>query len=175
MKLLQKFQQSEVIREVRGKQHQLTEDSSCRYSFVTEPGPFNFIEEENETDTKSPLGKRDRSRSCTVRSERAKENVGTGGGAFFANSHILSKIDESTKEEMGKGGGMGRRKSARLTLVDVNSGVAKPSPSQVADIWKELTLARCVCVCVWVCVWMCNSVKVSVHVCFIVNETTCLH
>jgi hypothetical protein len=138
VKLLQKFQQSEVIREVCGKQHQFTEDSSCRYSFVTEPGPFNFIEEPSLC--VSPLGKRDRSKSCVTRSYKAKENPRERvGGAFFANSHALMKISEDAEEDR-KGGG--RRKSPRLSVVDVNSGMLKPSPSQVAEIWKELTLAR---------------------------------
>ena len=129
-----------MIREVRGKQHQLTDNSSCRFSFVTEPGPFNFIEE-----TSSPLGKRERSSSCLVRGERSKENP-KGGGAdtFFANSHTLTKIHE---ESGGEGKGGWRRKSARLSVMDVNSGAIKPSPTRVAEIWKEVTLARFVCVC----------------------------
>ena len=77
-----------------------------------------------------------------MRSYKTKENPRERvGGAFFANSHALKKISEDTEEER-KGGG--KRKSPRLSVVDVNSGMIKLSPSQVAEIWKELTLARCV-------------------------------
>ena len=159
MKLLQKFQQSNVIREVRGKQPQLTADSNCRFSFVTEPGPFNFIEE-----TTSPLGKRDRSSTCTTRGVRSKENH-RGSGAFFANSHALIPGGRERLGEEGKG--VGPRKTARLALVDVNSGTIKPSPSQVAKIWKELTLARSVCLSKKI-MWGCFAlypVTTSVYVC----------
>ena len=143
VKLLQKFQQTNVIKEVRGKHHQFSEDSSRRYSFVTEPGPFNFVEEPSSVG--SPLGGRERSSSCSVmRREGVRESRrGTLRGSFFANAQALSKVEEREGEE---GGGKGKRKMARLTLVDINSGAGKPSPSQVAEIWKELTLTRCACV-----------------------------
>ena len=93
----------------------------------------------------SPLeGVRERSSSCSavVRGECAKENRrgANRGSTFFGNSHGLGKVEE--EEEDGGGGGKGKRKTPRLTLVDTNSGVGKPSPSQVAEIWKELTLTR---------------------------------
>ena len=151
MKLLQKFQQSYVIKEVRGKHHQFSEDSGRRYSFVTEPGPFNFIEEPSTVE--SPLGKRERSSSCSVaRGSGVRESQRRAvRGSFFMNSHALGKVEEVDGEGEGVGGGKGRRKTARLQLVDVNSGAVKPTPSQVADIWKELTLARCaLLLCVYV-------------------------
>jgi hypothetical protein len=139
VKLLQKFQQTYVIKEVRGKHHQFSEDSSRRYNFVTEPGPFNFVEEPSTVT--SPLGARERSSSCSavVRGECTRESRrgAIRGSTFFGNAHALSKVEED-----GGGGGKGKRKTARLTLVDTNSGAGKPSPSQVADIWKELTLTR---------------------------------
>ena len=142
MKLLQKFQQSDVIKEVRGKQQEFSQDNSCRYSFVTEPGPFNFVEETSAC--MSSLGKRERSTSCNVREERqpreGEEEEEEYGGVFFTNPHALTKVQEEADNERERKGV--RRKSARLALVDANSGTTKPSPSQVADIWKELTLAR---------------------------------
>ncbi|CAI8010200.1 DEP domain-containing protein 1B [Geodia barretti] len=141
VKLLQKFQQTNVIKEVRGKYHQFSEDSSRRYSFVTEPGPFNFVEEPSTVG--SPLGTRERSSSCSavVRGECTRESRrgAIRGSTFFGNAHALSKVEE---EEEDGAGGKGKRKKARLTLVDTNSGAGKPSPSQVAEIWKELTLTR---------------------------------
>ena len=141
MKLLQKFQQSDVIKEVCGKQQEFSQDNSCRYSFVTEPGPFNFVEETSAC--MSSLGKRERNTSCNVRGERQPregEEEEEYGGAFFTNPHALTKVQEEADNERERKGV--RRKSARLALVDANSGTTKPSPSQVADIWKELTLAR---------------------------------
>ena len=133
MKLLQKFLQSDVIKEVRGKQLHFSEDSGCRYSFVTEPGPFNFLEES----LTSPLGKRERGGK---KQKEAEESDGT----WFVNSYALAGAEERSEDE----GREGRRKSARLSLMDVNSrSTAKPSASKVAEIWKELTLARCVTVC----------------------------
>lgn len=56
---------------------------------------------------------------------------------------MLSKVEEEEDEEDGGGvGKKGKRKVPRLTLVEVNSGAGKPSPPQVAEIWKELTLTR---------------------------------
>ena len=74
--------------------------------------------------------------SCSTRGERLREGP-RRSGAVFTNSYALSKIDEDVED--GKGV---RKKSARLSVMDVNSGTTKPSPSQVADIWKELTLTR---------------------------------
>lgn len=56
---------------------------------------------------------------------------------MFTNSYALTKIDEDVEDGRGV-----RKKSARLSVMDVNSGTTKPTPSQVADIWKELTLTR---------------------------------
>ena len=48
LKLLQKFLESGVIEDAKGKDRRAFEDGSRLYRFVTSPNPLNFIEEEEE-------------------------------------------------------------------------------------------------------------------------------
>ena len=141
--LLEKFFQSDVIREVQGKkQYQFSEDGSCWYSFVTEPGPFNFVEKvkDGEENPTSPLGKRGRGGKKGKERKDEQEEEGT----CFVNEYA---VGGSEKVE-GKGL-ESRRKSARLSMMDTNSSsisscstMTQISPTKVAEVWKELTLAR---------------------------------
>lgn len=71
LKLLQKFLDCDVIRDVRGKLTKLDTEGSTLYCFVTEPGPLNFVEDMDTSQSTrscpgspirpmSPLGKHTR-------------------------------------------------------------------------------------------------------------------
>lgn len=123
-RLLQKFLESDVIVEVRGKVKKFSEEDSYLYQFVTEPGPLNFVEEKAaEEPAKSPLGKHPRTK------------LELYDGTLIANEYAFVKCNDSLKKP---------RRSAvnKLAVFDVNTQSTKLSPSQVAEVWKELTLAR---------------------------------
>lgn len=113
-KLLQKFLTSDVIEEVRkgktktndvieevrkGKTKNFTEADGNLYKFVTRPGPFNFVGDENSTPCKdkwrsfrpatpgTSLGKRKRRRG---------ENMAVGEGTCFSNEHASTSHDEES-------------------------------------------------------------------------------
>ena len=121
-KLLHKFLQSDVIEEVRGKLRKFNEDSGYLYRFVTEPGPFNFLEEEVPC---SPLGKRTRSYE----------------GTFITNEYAFMRPDSRDGSLDSK---RAKKSSvvSKLAVFDVNTQSTKLSPSVIAGVWKELTLAR---------------------------------
>ncbi len=94
-KLLQKFMSSNVIEEVRGKLREFKEDSCYLYRFVTQPGPFNFVGDENSTPhstpnrraagtTPSSLGKRRREKEASLEYD----------GTWFANDYASTSADE---------------------------------------------------------------------------------
>lgn len=121
-KLMQKFLESDVIQEVKGKLRKFDEDGSYLYRFVTVPGPLNFLD-----DPPSPLGKRERS------------------GASYDGTYITNEYAFMRGEE-GESPGQPKRPRnpviSKLCVFDVNSHSGSLSPSQVAGTWKELTLAR---------------------------------
>ena len=117
-KLLHKVLQSDVIEEVRGKLSQFSEDTGYLYRFVTEPGPFNFL----ESPRKSPLGK----------------HAPSYDGTCITNEYAFIKCDDG--EEVTK-----KARSSvvnKLAVFDVNSQTLKLSPQQLAGVWKEFTLSR---------------------------------
>ena len=117
-----------MIVEVRAKVRKFSEGDSYLYQFVTEPGPLNFVEEESEKTAeepaRSPLGKHPRTR------------LEPYDGTLIANEYAFVKCSESLAKQP--------RRSAtnKLAVFDVNTQSTKLSPSQVAEVWKELTLAR---------------------------------
>ncbi len=122
---------------MRGKNVAFEEDSTFLYKFVTEPGAFNFIEEEAELSRPlSPAGKREHSNSCFMDTE--------DGGACFTNEHACesdeSMIIGTPLKKSRSEGSLARH----LTLRDVNvqNSAEKLSPAQVAATWKEVTLFR---------------------------------
>ena len=137
VKLLQKFLSSDVITEVRDRLSHFEEDTTYLYKFVTEPGPFNFIEEKVELPRPlSPVGKRDRCNSLYMETEPT--------GACFTNEYafnnegmVISPLKKSRSEGC---------LSQPLGVRDVNiQDIRKTlSPAQVAETWKEVTLSRCV-------------------------------
>ena len=97
-KLLQKFMSSNVIEEVRGKLREFKEDPCYLYRFVTRPGPFNFVGDENSTPHTTPkkraaapipssLGKRKR---------RKDEIAPDFDGTWFANDYASTSADEES-------------------------------------------------------------------------------
>jgi len=136
VKLLQKFLSSQVITEVRGKGCEFEEDSNFLYKFVTEPGPFNFVEDP------SPSVKRGRANSLLL------EPPSSGfEGACFANEYATMSLGVSPVKP-----GISPLKKSRsencigkhLAVRDINTGQStKPlTQAQVAATWKEVTLAR---------------------------------
>ena len=117
-----------MIVEVRGKVRKFSEEDSYLYQFVTEPGPLNFVEEESEKaaeqSARSPLGKHPRTR------------LEPYDGTLIANEYAFVKCSASLAKQP--------RRSAtnKLAVFDVNTQSTKLSPSLVAEVWKELTLAR---------------------------------
>lgn len=104
-KLLQKFLASNVITEVRGKLRLFKPESCYLYRFVTEPGPFNFLDNEN-----TPL--RDRGEGGGVKSPTVTPSAALGkrkrearrelehglpdcDGTLFANEYASTSGDES--------------------------------------------------------------------------------
>ena len=118
---MQKFLESDVIKEVRGKLRKFNQDSAYLYQFVTEPGPLNFVDV-----PLSPLGKH----------RRGDDNY---DGTCITNEYAFMRSD------VGEGGQAKRHRSSvagKLTVIDANTQGTRFSPSQVASVWKELTLAR---------------------------------
>lgn len=121
-RLMQKFLESDVIREVSGKVTRFQED--LLYQFVMEPGPLNFVEEHVRSPT---LGKRGREY----------------GGTCFTNEYAFLRCENESSVGVKQA-----RRSAKLTVFDVNSKSSKLPAVVVAQVWKELTLARSVsCTC----------------------------
>ena len=119
---MQKFLESDVIKEARGKLRKFDLDSAHLYQFVTEPGPLNFVE-----GLQSPLGKH----------RRGDEDY---DGTCITNEYASMKNDSSEGVVQPK-----RHRSSvagKLAVIDCNTQGTRLSPSQVAGIWKELTLAR---------------------------------
>lgn len=124
---------SDVIEEVRGKRDYFVEDSGHFYKFVTKPGLFNFVGDENSTPCKSKkssksvtpassLGKRKRKRNDE---EMAMDYDGT----WFSNEHASTSCDEEsfqalatpTRDNLGglrgsKFNGMGSSAGQNLSL-----------------------------------------------------------
>ncbi len=135
LKLLEKFLSSDVIFEVRGRGTSFEEDSTSLYKFVTEPGPFNFIEE----DTGISPPKEERSSSCCSAMETESYD-----GTCFSNEYACEKeesmiIGSPLKKSRSEG-----CLSKHLTLRDINvqNVSEKLSLAQVAATWKEVTLSR---------------------------------
>lgn len=117
-KLLQKFLTSGVIEEVRGRLRDFKEDSCYLYHFVTQPGPFNFINDENATPQRTK-GK-GRSMSVTPASSLGKrkrrdrnETSLDYDGTLFANEYASTSCDE---ESFSGGGGCGVASSEELRV-----------------------------------------------------------
>lgn len=129
-RLLQKFLESDVIVEVRGKLKKFSQEGGYLYQFVTKSGPLNFLKDgtEGESSGQSPLGKHPRSKSVPY------------DGTLIANEYAFVKCDDGpSKPKQPRLSGAG---ASKLAVFDVNSRSTKLSPVQVAGVWKELTLAR---------------------------------
>lgn len=165
-RLLQKFLTSNVIEEVKGQLHDFKEDNCYLYRFVTQPGPFNFVEDENSTPKServamsvipgSALGK------------RRKMSTDSFDGTWFSNEHASTSFDEESSNVPSTPVRGSTRDTQRVTVYDVllESPVKKCRMEDtcdgglvagnkrgdgdgdgdvsvlVAKVWKELTLNR---------------------------------
>ena len=131
VRLLQKFLESDVIVEVKGKLRKFSEEGGYLYQFVTKSGPLNFLEDEtvgegSEYPGQSPLGKHPRSKPVPY------------DGTLIANEYAFVKCGEGpSQSKQPRLSGI-----SKLAVFDVNSQSTKLPPAQVAGVWKELTLAR---------------------------------
>ena len=158
-KLLQKFLDSDVIHEVRGKLRKFEKDPGYFYCFVTEPGPLNFvdnIEMMSPQRPTSPLGKRGR--------EQEQENDDLQNmsydGACFTNAYAFIRCDDNeatmtgAASEMEMGSPVKKCRSncsvksnksdssVASRVFTHNPATSSLATSQVASVWKELTLNR---------------------------------
>lgn len=119
-RLMQKFLQSDVIEGVRGKEATRRFDENHFYQFVTEPGPFNFVEASS-----SPLRKRKSDYS----------------GTCFTNEYAFMRCEEDSATSANAKRACSSA-AIKLAVFDVNSQSTKLPPSVIAGVWKEFTLAR---------------------------------
>ena len=126
-KLLQTFVQNEVIVDIKGRDKSFSE--STYYKFVTEPNALNFVD-----DTPKRNGN-----ACT--DKRTGENaLGTeeNEGLCIVNEYAFTQCSNASIANM-KGLADHAYEEPRRA-----NGAWKMAPEQVAAIWKEMTLARCV-------------------------------
>ena len=104
LKLLQKFLDSDVIRDVRGKLMKFDEEGPTLYCFVTEPGPLNFVEDMDTSSChsspsrpKSPLGKHMRP-AIVVENTEEDSNQQMCDDTLFMNAYafLSDSMNEST-------------------------------------------------------------------------------
>ena len=105
LKLLQKFLDSDVIRDARGKSTKFDEEGSTLYCFVTEPGPLNFVEDMDTSSChsspsrpKSPLGKHMRPPVIVVENGEENSNQEICDDTLFMNAYafLSDSMNEST-------------------------------------------------------------------------------
>ena len=91
--MLQKFLDSDVIRDVRGKQTRFDAEGSTHYCFVTEPGPLNFVE---DMDTSGCSSSPNRQRSPI---RKHTEQISTEfSDTLFTNEYAFTRSDDSMSE-----------------------------------------------------------------------------
>ena len=94
LRLLQKFLDSDVIRDVRGKITKFDAEGSTLYCFVTEPGPLNFVEDmdtsgchSSPSRPRSPLGKHTRPKGKLASKELSEDTLFTNEYAFMSSGN----------------------------------------------------------------------------------------
>ena len=115
LKLLQKFLDSDVIRDVRGKLTKFDEEGSTLYCFVTEPGPLNFVEDMDTSSChsspsrpRSPLGKHMRPMNIMEgREEDSSQQMADDTLFMNAYAFLNDSMNENATETASskKGGG----------------------------------------------------------------------
>lgn len=97
---------SNVIEEVRGRLSTFKEDGPYLYHFVTEPGPFNFVEKENNSPKPKGGSKSEIHFKATGQSlaktpaatflgkRKKKEDVSVYDGTWYANEYASTSYDE---------------------------------------------------------------------------------
>lgn len=90
---------SNVIEEVRGKCREFSEDSCYLYRFVTRPGPFNFVGDENSTPQSTPNARRVAATTPSSLGKRKREEKMSSDdydGTWFANDYASTSADEES-------------------------------------------------------------------------------
>lgn len=88
-----------MIEEVRGKQGDFTDDSGHFYKFVTKPGPFNFVGDENATPCKSKKSSKSAAPASSLGKRKRRNNDETAmeyDGTWFSNEHASTSCDEES-------------------------------------------------------------------------------
>ena len=150
LKLLQKFLDSDVIRDARGKSSKFDEEGSTLYCFVTEPGPLNFVEDMDTSSChssprrpKSPLGKHLRPAPAIIveNAEGDSNQEMCGDDTLFMNAYaflsdsmnqcmsdtnaenVKMSMKSDSKSKMG-----GNERSTAVQLEDSNETASGGSP-----------------------------------------------
>ena len=150
LKLLQKFLDSDVIRDTRGKSSKFDEEGSTLYCFVTEPGPLNFVEDMDTSSChssprrpKSPLGKHLRPAPATIveNAEGDSNQEMSGDDTLFMNAYafLSDSMNECVsvtphtesvkmKKSDSKSGIGGGERSTTVQLEDSDETASSGSP-----------------------------------------------
>ena len=105
LRLLQKFLDCDVIRDVRGKLTKFDAEGSTLYCFVTEPGPLNFVDDMNTSQgtcscpaspvrPRSPLGKHTRPLRGVLQSYSSECD-----DTLFTNEYAFLRCDNDSMSE----------------------------------------------------------------------------
>lgn len=108
MKLLQKFVSSNVIEEVRGRSRNFKHDNCCLYCFVTQPGPFNFVDETSTPNKRGP--KKIATPTLGKRKRREPKLPSDEDCALFANEYASMSFDEYALSPVALSGGADDRR-----------------------------------------------------------------
>lgn len=138
LKLLQKFLDSDVIRDVRGKSTKFDEEGSTLYCFVTEPGPLNFVEDMDTSSChssprrpRSPLGKHMRP-AIVVENADEESNQQMCDDTLFMNAYafLSDSMNESTSvaptEDTGGSSERGERSKVKSEDSDETASAGSP-------------------------------------------------
>lgn len=155
-----------MIEVVKGRHREFRKDSYSFYRFVTQPGPFNFVDTPHKGDAKSTTP----SSSLGKRKRKERRLLSDYDGELFANEYASTSCDEDSfttpaasegaSEREGGSGGLrvsvmelgspvkqrcGERSAVGGTSVATGSSVVGGSQNReslVARVSKELTLNR---------------------------------
>ena len=136
LKLLQKFLDSDVIRDVRGKSTKFDEEGSTLYCFVTEPGPLNFVEDMDTSSChsspsrpRSPLGKHMRP-AIVVENGEDESNQQMCDDTLFMNAYafLSDSMNESAAPTESIKSDNERGERSKVKLEDSEETASDGSP-----------------------------------------------
>lgn len=139
-KLLQKFLSSDVIEGVKGKCQEFRNDSCSLYRFVTQPGPFNFVDTPRKPEAKSATP------SSSLGKRKRGERKVSSDCELFANEYASTSFDEeslaaSTGGEVSRSGGVqggpgteGKLRGLGVSEMELGSPVKQMRPEASAAV-----------------------------------------